>query len=131
MESLMMSEMKEFCDEWKVEIKNGCGLVRIDYQFDLVFFNVVWCLVSGKRYARGDPVMQKLLGATKGFLESTKVGGGVAGLFPGLINYFPKWSGYSEYTQNCEQWIQGLQVRGIFAGTETDCQNFSASCYSN
>jgi hypothetical protein len=112
MEKLVLEEMKEFTENWKTMIAKGGGsaVVRIDEQFNGVFLNIIWSLLSGKRFQHSDPQLAKLLDVTNKLATSGQIGSGIIGLFPALFEYAPRLTGFTKYHQNNVEFFKFYEV---------------------
>ena len=89
LESLLIEELGELIEEIKSSAVNGCALMEVTDQFNEVFLNIIWSTLTGKRFPHGHPQLHKLFQLTEDFMTSQQLGGGIAGLFPILIEYAP------------------------------------------
>jgi len=96
LEPLIAEELKVFTTELKSQIKNGTGVIEIDHQFQTVFMNVVWSLLTGSRFQHDDPKLHRILKLNRAYAQSAKFGGGLVGLFPELLYMAPDWTGYTQ-----------------------------------
>jgi hypothetical protein len=102
MEKLVLEEMQEFVGSWERLIEEGGGsaVVRIERQFNAVFLNIIWSLLSGKRFQQNDPQLQKYIDGTKKLGASAQLASGIVGLFPALMKYAPTLTGFTEIHAN-------------------------------
>jgi hypothetical protein len=123
MEALVLEEMKEFVERWKRLIEEGGGsaVVRIERQFNAVFLNVIWSLLSGKRFRQNDPQLLKYIDVTNKLGESGQIASGILGLFPALIKYAPKLTGFTELHANNVAFYKFYEVRSY-------CIHFKSKC---
>ncbi len=110
-----MDEMKEFMESWKRLIAEGGGsaVVRIERQFHAVFLNVIWSLLSGKRFTENDPQVTKFLDVTNKFGESGQIASGILGLFPALNKLAPRLTGFTEIQANNVAFYEFYKVMDI------------------
>ena len=73
----------------------------------------MWSMLTGKRFPRGHPQLQKLIQLTDDFVSSQQLGGGISGLFPTLIEYFPGWTGFTKYHESCIAFQMFFKVRSL------------------
>jgi hypothetical protein len=113
METLVLAEMKEFTENWTTMIakSGGSAVVRIDEQFNGVFLNIIWSLLSGKRFQHSDPQLTKLLEVTNKLANSAQIGSGIIGLFPALFKYAPRLTGFTEFHQNNVEYFRFYEVK--------------------
>ena len=111
LESLLLEELKEFVEEIKFSAINGNATVEVTNQFDGIFLNVMWSMLTGERFPHGHPHLLKLHQLTLDFTSSQQLGGGAAGLFPSLIDYLPGWTGFTKYQESCVAFRTFLKVR--------------------
>jgi hypothetical protein len=98
METLVLEEIKEFAENWKSMICEGGGsaVVKIEQQFNAVFLNVIWSLLSGKRFRQNDPQLTKFIDVTNKVVENGHFVSGISGLFPALVKFAPRLTGFTE-----------------------------------
>jgi hypothetical protein len=113
LETLVLEEMKEFADNWKSMIYEGGGsaVVKIEQQFNPVFLNVIWSLLTGKRFQQDDPQLTKFIDVTNIIRGDGQVASGIFGLFPALIKLAPRLTGFTEHHENNAALYKFYEVR--------------------
>jgi len=114
LEALIIEELKVFSEELKSKMQNGVAIVEISDQLQPVYMNSIWSLVTGVRYEHNDPELLRILELNSAYLESGQQGGGIAGLFPQVLYWFPNWSGYTKIRTIQTDMQRVMEVGTIF-----------------
>jgi len=96
LEPRILEELKVTINQFKSQLQNGVGVIEIDHQFEAVYMNIVWSLMTGTRFEHDDPKFKRLLRLNRSYEECGQIGGGIGGLFPKLLYMAPNWTGYTK-----------------------------------
>nr|QST15069.1 CYP370B2 protein [Diaphanosoma celebensis] len=95
MEGMILDGVQDVLNDLEFLIKSSFdGHISLENLFTAAFVNITWALVAGKRIPRGDPQLEKVVGAVSGFLRATSVTGAISH-FPFLRFIAPEWTGYN------------------------------------
>jgi len=108
---IIVEGAQEFCDDLKSQMTNGELGLTLTNQLNIVFFNVVWTILTGKKVGSNDPNTLRLMAAMDRYIKAGKFGGGLATLFPELIKIFPRVTGFTALKHTGTEWRKALQVR--------------------
>jgi len=109
-EPLIIEELKVFSEELKAQIQKNNGIIEISNQFQTVYMNTIWSLVTGTRFEHDDPKLHRILELNRMYAASGQIGGGIVGLFPEVINYAPNWTGYTHHKNVQHQMRSYMEV---------------------
>lgn len=95
-EGTILDEITHVVSEIKnvVDSSNG-GNIKLENLFTTAVINILWIMVAGTRFQRGDPKMEKLAYCVNGFMRFSDGGPTVLSFMPPLRFIVPELSGYN------------------------------------
>ena len=96
----MLEEMDDFLSMVKKRVKEeGGGIWHLKCRdLSASTVNILWALMTGKRYPSEDPILQDTIILNDMILEAIGFDNKY-NAFPFLKTWFPKWSGYLEHEE--------------------------------
>lgn len=95
MENLIMQEVDDLIKEMRRK-----DTLQVHGLFKISALNVLWCMMSGTRYARDDEELQSLLQGLDKLFRSGTQSGRFLDVFPVLKRFLPESAGNKEFVDN-------------------------------
>ncbi|XP_046438827.1 methyl farnesoate epoxidase-like isoform X1 [Daphnia pulex] len=97
LEGMILDEIREMISDLKnVVDSSNDGVIKLDNVFTTAVLNILWVMVSSRRFERGDPKMDELASCMHGFMRFSNGGPTWLSLIPILRFIIPELSGYNK-----------------------------------
>ena len=87
--------------------------IKLENVFTTAVLNIMWAMVSSRRFERGDPKMDELVSCMHGFMRFSKGGPTLLSFIPILRFIIPGFSGYNNLMGYIKPMCTYIEVKTI------------------